>query len=128
MVHFDKVLGRGLIKRWDVVISILLGWTSRSGSGIHDSTLMCSRELTLDLFPSPFRRLDRSSGEVSVGSGFFDELRDPFSTVVLRNFAVGESVCKIAVELLAVSYQRRVEEVSNPTTPIAARSRPSLRF
>ena len=66
---------------------------------------MCRRELTLDLFPSPFRRLDRSSGEVAVGSGFFDELRDPFSAVVLRNFAVGESICKIAAELLAVSYQ-----------------------
>jgi hypothetical protein len=76
--------GPGLVIRGiGEVINILLDWTSRSWSGIHDSTLMSSCELTFDLFPSPFRRLDRWSREFTVGPGFFDELHDPLRTVVL---------------------------------------------
>jgi hypothetical protein len=65
---------------------------------------MCSRELSLDLLASPLRRLDRSGGEVSVGPGFFDELRDPLSTVILCDFAVRESICEVAADALAWVY------------------------
>jgi hypothetical protein len=63
---------------------------------------MCSRELSLDLLPSPFCSLNRSSGEFTVGPSLFDELHDPLSTVVLCNFTIRESVCEVAVEGLAV--------------------------
>lgn len=62
---------------------------------------MRSRQLSLDLFPSPFRSLNRPSREIAIGPSFFDELCDPVGTVVLRNFTIGESVCKIAMDGLA---------------------------
>src|SRR2546421_5207676 len=78
-----RARGRDSSGIWGGGVNILLDLDIKARSGIHHSTLMCSRELSLDLLPSPLRRLDCSSRELSVVSGFFDELRNPLSTVIL---------------------------------------------
>lgn len=62
---------------------MLLGNLSTLGSG----------DLSLDLLARPSSSLDSSWLIFSIALGFFDESRDPISTVVVGIFSIREGVC-----------------------------------
>ncbi len=54
--------------------------------------------LSLHLFTSPASSLDGTALKFAITLRFLDHLCDPFSTVVIGVFAVGECICQVSVQ------------------------------
>ena len=107
--------GRGLgMGRWGHKYTLGLDIKAMHARSGHHSTLMLCRELSLDLLPSPFCCVDRSSREFTVGPSLFDKFVDPFRTVVLRNFAVWEGIGKVAIRRSVSRHTISDHEVDIP--------------
>jgi hypothetical protein len=97
------------------------GW-ARSGLEVA----MCAADLTLDLFAGPACGLNGSGGELAILTCVLDHLGEPILAIEVLEFAVGECICKITVD---VNLSRRKRCLRTyPMTPIEERMRESLRF
>ena len=84
--------------------------------------------LPLHLLPSPTSSLDGTALEVAIALCVLDHLGDPLGTVVVGVFAVGKCVCQISGEGLVCLFRTKPAGMTHPMTPMADRSRASLRF
>jgi hypothetical protein len=85
-----------------------------------------STNLAFDLFAGPSCSIDGSRLEFAVRSRLFDHCHQPFGTVILREFAIGEGFRKITSK---ISMDLRfMGEKAYPMTPMDDLNRPSLLF
>lgn len=60
---------------------------------------MCTADLTLDLFAGPACGLDSSGRELAILACVLDHLGKPLLAIEVLEFAVGECICKITVDV-----------------------------